>query len=465
MALVREQERVAMPEFIGRRRDRHVAQPWQVEGGSAARGEAWADLDKLRMRVPFGDDDASRAIRAHELMHVRVSPTRGLADCDVFDGLEVRTVQCAEEFRVNTLLTRAGFDTTELRDGSEVVAGERIVARGDWAEAVNMVGATAGTKACKDFLRGVRKSDPEWAKALREVEKALTKAARKFSTSSMADTAECRIGDRVLPRGFATATRQFATILRTATESVKTDEETGETEVSVEGVKDRIGPRKRGEARGPREFARLILDTEVALTRRVPGHIGRKRVAVNVGRNPRRIHRMLVDPERRVFDRNIRGQGGVVVIDQSGSMHLSEKDLWDLLEAAPGCTVIGYSHEPGSTTTPNVWVLAENGKVCDAVHKGNGGNGVDGPALEFALSKRKRNEAVIWVCDGLVTDSHDGFYRQGAEQCAELVIKNRIHQVEDVEKAVEALRKVKAGERLATQAVGQIASTRAWAIR
>jgi hypothetical protein len=143
-------------------------------------------------------------------------------------------------------------------------------------------------------------------------------------------------------------------------------------------------------------------------------------------------------------------------------MHLDEEDLWSILEAAPGCTVIGYSHRPSSVGVPNTWVLAQDGKVCDRIHPGQGGNGVDGPALEFAVKKRKKNEPIIWVCDGMVTDSSDSFHDNLAEDCGKIVATQKIHMVNDAKEAVAALVKVKRGGKLQPRAIGHIARTDAW---
>ena len=459
-----KQVNVAMPEFITRK-GQYNGDTWAVEAGQAARGEAWADLDGKRMRVPYGDDAASRIIRIHELMHVRVSPIDIPTAVGFIEGIDPLAVISAEEFRVNTLMAKAGFDTSDLRDGSEFTSGERTAERGDWNSAVLTMGATAGTKAGADFLRGVKKVDPEWTKALREIEKAMVKLVRKLPPEILGDIRP--YGDSQIPSGFANWTSQIANILRIGLEAGEPgDEDEGEGEdgkqINAAEIKRRVQttrPRSRGG-----EFAPLILD-KIPLTRRVGGQIGRKRVATNVGRNPRRISRMLVDPERRVFDRKIKGKGGVVIIDQSGSMRLEESDLWSILEAAPGCTVIGYSHSPGSTDIPNTWVLAEDGKVCDKIRKGNGGNGVDGPALQFAIKKRKKDEPIIWVCDGLVTDSKDSYDRTLGEQCARIVISEKIHMVPDAEAAINALVVVKRGGKLQAKAIGLIASTESWSNR
>jgi len=451
-----KQVNVAMPEFVTRA-GQHGSDTWEVQAGQAARGEAWADLDNKRIRVPYGQDAASRIIRIHELMHVRVSPFDIGTAVTSMDDIDPQAVIAAEEFRVNTLISKAGFDTSDLRDGSESTSGERVAQRGDWNGAVLSIGAMAGTKAAADFLRGVKKIDPEWGKALREIEKAMVKLVRKIHPRSLGDITPT--GEGGIARGFETWTRQIAEILRVGLDAGEPSEDGEGKEIDAEEIKEKV---RSGKGRGKRgEFAPLLLD-RVPLTRRVSGQLGRKRVATNVGRNPRRINRMLVDPERRVFDRAIKGKGGVVLIDQSGSMHLDEKDLWSILEAAPGCTVIGYSHRPNSTGVPNTWVLAQDGKVCDRIHSGQGGNGVDGPALEFAVKKRKKNEPIIWVCDGMVTDSHDSFHDNLAEDCGKIVATQKIHMVNDAEEAVAALVKVKRGGKLQPRAIGHIARTDAW---
>ena len=453
-----KQTNVAMPEFINRR-GQYNGETWEIEAGQAARGEAWADLDNKRMKVPYGEDAASRIIRIHELMHVRVSPFDVGAAVASIDDIDPQAVIAAEEFRVNTLIAKAGFSTDDLRDGSEFTSGERGAERGDWRGAVLNIGATAGTKAAADFLRGVKKIDPEWAKALREIEKAMIKVVKKVGSKTLGDT---ELNADGIPNGFARYTRAIAELLRVgleAGEPADGEESDDGKEIDAEEIKKRVRPGATGGKRG--SFAPLILD-KIPLTRRVGGHIGRKRVATNMGRNPRRINRMLVDPERRVFDRKITGKGGVVLIDQSGSMHLDETHLWAILEAAPGCTVIGYSHRPGSSETPNVWVLAQDGKVCSQIRKGNGGNGVDGPALEFAVKKRKKGEPIIWVCDGAVSDDRDAYHDHLAEVCAKIVAKEKIHMVRDSEGAVKALLSIKRGGKLAPQAIGQISRTDAW---
>jgi hypothetical protein len=183
--------------------------------------------------------------------------------------------------------------------------------------------------------------------------------------------------------------------------------------------------------------------------------MGKKRVASNSGRHPRRLHRLMTDPHKRVFDRVIRGKGGVVVIDCSGSMRLDDKDVRTLTEASHGATVLAYTalgwrvDEGGMPTNPNAWILSERGRMADL---SNGlpfhgsANGVDLPALQWAVANRRHASApIVWVCDGIVTGLYDESHPLLTKVCYEFVKRNRILLVPDVESAVDALRKLGQG--------------------
>jgi hypothetical protein len=106
----------------------------------------------------------------------------------------------------------------------------------------------------------------------------------------------------------------------------------------------------------------------------------------------------------------------------------------------PDALVVGYSHRPGDHgVTPNVWVLADRGSVATRVPSGNVGNGVDGEVLAWALRRRRGTEAIVWVTDGQVTDSHDHPDERLTIQCAELVRRHRIRLVKELGGAGRAL--------------------------
>lgn len=463
--------RSAMPEFLVQRQE-VGSLPWNVEQGQPVRGDAWTDFDDRKMRVPFGGDEFTRTIRAHEMMHAQVSPTVGPVAVNYLTCTP-RAAIMAEDFRINTLCSRAGFNMDLLADGSERLGGERAAERGSWPDAVYYLGALAGTKAAKDFIAGVRKVNKDWASALTKINTELVKTLKKVPTASLSsiqrtnayDSEGNIVPDVMLPHGFARFTQKIGEILDAAAAA---GDISGDGDGDGDDDGDNITPDEIKKALDVVKgkggvFAKLVLDENVSLTRRVSGTMGRKRIASQTGRNPRRIHRVLTDPERRIFDRSMKGQGGIVVIDQSGSMSLSDSDMWKIVEAAPGCVIIGYSHKPGSKSEPNAWVLADRGKVCEKIRGGNGGNGVDGPVLRFAASKRQKNEPIIWVCDGVVTDgAQDYTYDTLVDECAELVIKHGIHMVAEVDEAIAALTRASRGERLRAKVVYPLDSSKAW---
>jgi hypothetical protein len=371
------------------------------------------------MRVPYGGGAHGRMVRAHELMHARVSPLVSMLES--FDDLPARGVECAEEFRVNHLLGRVGFDLGELRDGSERLTGQRLADAGDWVELVYFAAAVSGTRALSDLVTGVRRAAPEWAMACRAVERELLRAARRVSTPSLAATT---CGPSRLPEGFAVHTRSFASIIERHARAP-----------GAAATTRRRGSRPAATGR----FARLVLDEQVVLDRVLHGAIAPRRVPASTGRRVVRPARLVTDPNRRIFERCSQGRGGVVVVDQSGSMSLTEGQLGELLGAVPGAFVLGYSHAPGTEGVPNAWVLADRGRAASRVPPGNVGNGVDGPALRFALSARRGREPVVWVCDGQVTDSGDHADPVLAAECGRLVVRHGIQMVATLEGALGLL--------------------------
>jgi hypothetical protein len=401
---------------------------WRVEPGVARRGDAWTDVAGCAMRVPFDGGAHGRVVRAHELMHARVSPTSPRA-FDAWDGIAPRSLECAEELRVNQLLARVGFDVRDLRDGSERLTGQRLTEAAEWEELARFAAAVAGTRALSDLLAGVRRVAPSWATQLRALERELLRYLRGVPTASLAATTPS--GE--LPEGFARHTRALGALI--------------ERHVGRGGATSRGTPRRaRPPATGA--FASLVLDGSVRLDRAVPGAVLRRRTLAVTGRRVARPDRLLTDPARRLFTRPAVARGGVVVVDQSGSMALSDAELESLLDAAPGAFVLGYSHAPGTDGEPNAWVLADRGRVASRVRPGNVGNGVDGPALRLGLARRRAREPVVWVCDGQVTDSGDHADPGLAAECARLVLRHGVAMVASPADARDALRSRRRGPRL-----------------
>ena len=417
------------PELVTGRRDGVAPGRWRVREGSSRRGGASCDLNERVLEVPFGCDETARAVRAHELMHARVSPC-GLDWAGLFGDLAPRALECAEELRVNTLLARLGFDVARLRDGTEKVGGRQSAQAGDWGQVVCFLLAVMGTGAERDYLAGVRSGDAAWGPALRAVRRRVAEVLDALPTTSLGAT---DLGEDGVPRGYALATVALARLITPLMAS------------RVPRGADELRAFRRSLAPGGRRpptgrFADPVL---APLARRPAALTPRMRRArpATTGTTLRYPGRLLTDSRRRAFAGTARARGGVVVIDQSGSMDLGAERLATLLRAAPDALVVGYSHRPGDLgATPNVWVLAERGAVATQWPCGNVGNGVDGPALRYALARRRAGEPVLWVTDGQVTDSHDHPDEALTAECASLVARHGVRLVRDPDGIDAALR-------------------------
>ncbi len=420
---------VVHPELVTGRDDGFESGAWVVEAGSTRRGDASCNLTERVLKVPLGPDATSRVVRAHELMHARVSPH--LREHYVrFDDLSPRALECAEELRVNVLIGRLGFDVALLRDGTEKLGGRRAGESGDWAEALCFLMAVVGTGAEKEYLAGVRQAQPQWLNGLRAVRKRALATVDALATDSLGAT---HLNGEGLPSGYASATVTLALML---TQSMNA--RPPRTPEELRAFRRSLEPGGRRAPTG--RFAALVFDETVAMTTRTRSHGVRGSRPSSSGTTLRYPSRLLTDDLQRAFARRTSRHGGIVVIDQSGSMDIEPSALTSLLARAPDAVIVGYSHRPGDAgRTPNVWVLAQRGAVGDFCPTGNVGNGVDGPVLEWALRRRVGNEPVIWVTDGQVTDSHDHPDDALAQRCAVLVRRHRIRLVRELEGAGRAL--------------------------
>lgn len=431
------------PEFVrhtgNKRSDLNKA--WDIVRCSSARGSPMTNIVDHKMAVPLDPDEVARHIRAHELMHVRVSPTdirpwlkRGRASLD--------SLLCAEETRVNYLLSNNGFDPERyLTDDRDYSGAYQAAKRKDLTSLIRAVAATWRTAGHGPVFDGILKAVEEG-----DCDMAIYKACASINdkineiyenNGHMASSDRSVKGSKTMTRGFL-LTEAVAALLDKYVEIAKATGKIPEFRRpdDLEKVEDIH-----------HKFADLV-EGKTELTRFHHGNMGRVKLASDVGRNPRRIHRMLTDPCRRVFDRLKRDKGAVVLIDWSGSMELEAKQILDILNAAPGATVAAYTHKTGSQNVPNFWVLAKDGKmVGDLPVRYGKGNGVDGNALRWALKNRRlSNEPIIWVCDGCVTSGHDdGAYPHLDAECHALAIKAKVVMKGCVEAALDYLKQLARG--------------------
>lgn len=159
----------------------------------------------------------------------------------------------------------------------------------------------------------------------------------------------------------------------------------------------------------------------------------RKTIKSETGAVPIAMYRACIDG--RVFRAKRRiPAAGSVLIDQSGSMRMTDEDVANVMEHLPAVVIAGYCAENGQG-----WlrILAKNGRRVedDNLIIGGGQNGVDGPALEWLTTQPGPR---FWVSDGGVTgigalgDTNERPVSQGLRrEINRLQIRGRILRVPD----------------------------------
>jgi hypothetical protein len=173
------------------------------------------------------------------------------------------------------------------------------------------------------------------------------------------------------------------------------------------------------------------------------GKLGRRTVRSNEGKHPRYIDRLVTDPERRMFTRRTRSLGAVVVLDCSGSMGWDDEQLDQLISVCAGATVFAYSSDR-SPTTPNAWVVAKRNQRVRHLPDFPGGNGVDGPALMWAIRNLRYSSSspVIWVSDGQVTGKYDSSSAELRREVKQICQKYGVLVAEDAPSAIRLVKRL-----------------------
>jgi len=418
------------PALAAAREDGFVPGPWTIQEGQARRGAASCDVNNRVMEVPGEPTMSARLVRAHELTHARVSPTGDVLERAWAEGIHERALSCAEEARVNFLVGRAGFDVEHLCDGTEKDAGEKTALLGDWAEALCFAVATLNTGSEKPFMSGIRKGDKSWATPMKVI---LKRVNEILNGPSLSDVASTKITSDGYPLGFKEVTLPIARLLSMY------------MNVELPGDSDAMRRFRRGTVPGNRRpasgrFADLVWLDQPEFDRVNKRGVVRRTKPSQTGQVMRYPSRLLTDPQKRVMGQKSRTDGGLVIIDQSGSMDLPLEEVRAFARRFPRARLVGYSHRPGDVgRTPNCWFLAANGKVFETEIPANIGNGVDGPILKWAIANRRGHEPLVWVCDGQVTDSHDHPGDTLTKECAELILRNKIRIVTHLSQVPNAL--------------------------
>ena len=165
-----------MPEVFTRQDIRNTG-AWDVANVRAVRGEPYITVSGRVMRVPLDDSQLAKAIRAHEQIHVKVSP-QDLAPY-INDVTGEDAIRAAEEARVNFIADELGFPMKSLVTGSEKFDGTLLAENDAWQEAVYAVAASVHTGSLNPLIVGIRREAPEWADILRDIAKEIVAFQKK----------------------------------------------------------------------------------------------------------------------------------------------------------------------------------------------------------------------------------------------------------------------------------------------
>lgn len=468
--------------LIGRD-DLDVGTKWNIREARALRGEPRTNVDDRQMYIPLNDEDLARCIRAHEMVHAKVSPnTRDFQGWVSRKRASERALIIAEESRVNYLVKTLGYPIEQcMADGRELLDAEMFTKDEDWRALVASAISGVFTAGEKIWIEGVEKHNPDYAKHLQGVQKFVRSywadyedhrdmIAEIYSDDRMND-ATLELNEDII-EGREDALDKYgeprysssnAGFLYTECLATQIDEILAADEYvkGVDGEHDLMDAISNAHDDG---LCMLPLwDTlrfwPAKPMRTVVGAVARKRTPIATGKNPRRLNRFLTDPERRIFDHVKKSPGGIVLIDGSGSMDWGIEDIEKMVMLAPGCTIAVYSapDEPthyGTTRSAEhtMFILAEAGKTLSRDEIRNvrnnlcGGNGCDLPALKWAISKRKSNkQPIVWVTDGYVHGRYTEIVR-----CAALARRKGVMFAEDVIEATTLLKKLRTSRRVTT---------------
>lgn len=428
-------------ELIGRS-DVDSTGRWKIRETQPVRGLPRTCVERKEMHVPLGLEERDRCIRAHEMIHAKVSPTtedfagwisRGMAS--------EKALIIAEESRVNYLATVLGYPlATELIDGREILDAVDLAKMGDWANLVASAISGVFTAGEKKWIEGAASVDPKYGLQISHIIDFVRKYWVGYGPVNEHDTEArerlCAIGEvneeqeelnrQVLDRETDPVLECGSPVYVSPNRGFAFSEELAQHIDLFMGAGDMIAMSGEhtniADALAEMDSGGLnmkpVWDTlrfwPAKPMQSVVGAVSRKRIATNIGKYPRRVERLLTDPDRRIFDTVKKAGGGVVLIDGSGSMDFDMEDIEKMVLAAPGCTVAVYSAPDDPTSYGKetacqytMYVLAENGRMLsrdqiqDVRDNLNGGNGCDLPALKWAIGRRKNNhQPIVWVTDG-----------------------------------------------------------------
>ncbi len=426
---------------------------WRIRDGIKGRG---TDFAQKVIRVPLDDSATSHVARMQEIGRIRWHDPEVKVSKDLESSLLFKAV---EDARINHLLREAGIDTSPgVFNEKQLPLLDALRGPGGRLAAMLLTDGTDHGPSEEYLTKNKRLVAVQ---AFQEVRRRLRESPLRATSVGIVRWLRTRMADIRLQAarrdegglfclpllgipGEPGCTGSFEEFFSLAWDELGDDLRLSEIPSAVRQQLPRelTGPLAGADKTPPEQSCNLVPWGALALESPprdlcLAGKFLKKWKATEEGVFPRYPHRYFVDG--RVFGRRGKVPGGTVVIDASGSMSLSVKQITAMVECAPGCTVACYS---GTGKGGVLRVLAAGGKrvaekYCAAP---NGyGNIVDFPALHWAY---KQAHPRIWVSDAVVTGINDAPGTGNRAMCAAAVKRGRFFTAHNTEQALAVLKRL-----------------------
>jgi hypothetical protein len=433
------------PELLAPQRQTDIG---KVERWSVGSGLPTADRQELKVTAEFDDNERGRSTRLVAMTASRLDYENDIAEiiarceeCDIEQVDQVLSLlPLARVVAAQGLLARLDLanDTIGSIDSRRVGALVGMIGAEKahpilfdlWARSLNTKGETG-------VYRTIRKHHPklghEIAKYRRTVKWHIDKAVRK--RARLLSDERLEIGDTDTMRYGADLLLDIALSLMVIDQ--KTMEKLAEGQPQDSDEQPQL-PEKHKSDNGLWDNYQLFPIDE--RSKHPSGSLGRSWTPSPRGSAVGQVSREITDPDSRIFRRRRRGRGGVVVIDCSGSMSLTERDIEAILTTAGGAVVLGYTERGG---LGEIRYLADGTRrvreVPDSLRHG-AGNGVDGEALRIGAKHHRKGEPFIWVTDGGVCTHTRASFTALRDDCRKTMSQERGLYAHDTADAVRLLK-------------------------
>lgn len=367
-----------------------TADAWRVNEGSPC-----VDLPARIMNVPLDDTEPAAYMRAHEMVHVKITPPLTPDVMSTQFGISIEALQCVEDMRVHDFMRLRNIPRAVVTDRKETDQRLERLASKTKLLASLLISVQYCGKQREILEEAIADSDTADADAIW----AATAAVTEFYEVTRAKLQALHGENPVTHQGgFETLTVPTAKLFDMLFSSHADDAVSLLNYIQNSSRPDNTWGELEPPIRAP-----------LSLSRR--SRRGGERCWREEGTVPSAMYRLTLD--NRVFARKRKEKGGTVLIDASGSMNFSSDDLAAVIAAAPGATIAAYA---GRRDSGRLVIVAANGKMATPEsisacltlpgdHEPMHGNVVDGPALRWLA---KQPGPRVWVSDGIVTGKDDG---------------------------------------------------------